>query len=198
MNRAIPGPSQVFSVYSRRLSRLRSLSPPMIPEGYAKHEGPSEPAGEAAFPDGGGFKLRPVLVIHEHSDGDLLVVPVTTHDPRGAGDTPIALWQEAGLRLESAARMCKFATIAKVVVVKQLGSLAATDKTGIEPFLECFMRGIIVLPQVRSRADSRSECDLVSGGQVNRQAEACPTLHRQAEVCRTGVTTAGAGRRPCC
>ena len=52
------------------------------------------------FPDGGGFKLRPVLVIHEHGDGDLLVVPVTTHDPRGVGDTPIALWQEAGLRVK--------------------------------------------------------------------------------------------------
>ena len=61
------------------------------------------------FPDGGGFKLRPVLVVHEHGDGDLLVVPVTTHDPRGVGDTPISLWQEAGLRLESIARMCKFA-----------------------------------------------------------------------------------------
>jgi hypothetical protein len=47
------------------------------------------------FHDGGGFKLRPVLVIHEHGDGDLLVVPVTTHDPRAAGDTPITLWQEA-------------------------------------------------------------------------------------------------------
>jgi hypothetical protein len=79
------------------------------------------------FPDGGGFKLRPVLVIHEHGDGDLLVVPVTTHDPRGVGDTPILLWQEAGLRLQSTARMCKFATIAKGVVVKQLGSLAVTD-----------------------------------------------------------------------
>ena len=26
------------------------------------------------FPDGVGFKLWPVLVIHEHGDGDLLVV----------------------------------------------------------------------------------------------------------------------------
>ena len=58
--------------------------------------------------------MRPVLVIHEHSDGDLLVVPVTTRDPRGVGDTPIALWQEAGLRLESTARMRKFATIVEV------------------------------------------------------------------------------------
>ena len=43
------------------------------------------------------------------------------------GDTPISLWQKAGLRLESTARMSKFATIAKAVVVNQLGSLEVTD-----------------------------------------------------------------------
>jgi len=91
------------------------------------------------FPDGGGFKLRPVLVIHEHGDGDLLVVPVTTHDPRGVGDPPIVLWQGAGLRLESTARMCKFATIAKGVVVKQLGSLAVTDADRTQQSLRSFL-----------------------------------------------------------
>jgi mRNA-degrading endonuclease toxin of MazEF toxin-antitoxin module len=94
------------------------------------------------FPDGGGFKLRPVLVVHEHPDGDLLVVPVTTHAPRGLGDIVIARWQDAGLRLESTARMSKFATIAPGIVMKRLGSLSATDTEQVHAGLRLFLTRI--------------------------------------------------------
>lgn len=94
------------------------------------------------FPDGGGYKLRPVLVIHEHPDGDLLVAPVTTHASRGLGDMRIARWQDAGLRLESTARMSKLATIAKGVVAQHLGSLAAADADQAHLGLRSFLTSL--------------------------------------------------------
>ena len=49
------------------------------------------------FSDGQGSKKRPVLVVYDFGDADLLVVPVTSHPPRVSTDAVISDWSAAGL-----------------------------------------------------------------------------------------------------
>ena len=42
------------------------------------------------FSDGQGSKRRPVLVVHDFGDADLLVVPVTSHSARVPSDVLLA------------------------------------------------------------------------------------------------------------
>jgi len=79
------------------------------------------------FSDGFGAKRRPVLVVHDFGDADLLVVPITSHAARGPGDMTVQNWADAGLRLPSTVRVEKLATVEKCCVVRVLGTLAEED-----------------------------------------------------------------------
>src|SRR3954471_14526417 len=63
-----------------------------------------------------GIKLRPVLVILNSGDDDLVVVPITSHSPRGTFDYQIEFWQAAGLAIASTVRIDKTAVIAKPAI----------------------------------------------------------------------------------
>jgi mRNA interferase MazF len=65
------------------------------------------------FSDRQGSKRRPVLVVHDFGDTDLLVVPVTSHPARVATDLVLSDWKVAGLKLPSTVRVEKLATIEK-------------------------------------------------------------------------------------
>ena len=56
------------------------------------------------FSDGQGAKRRPVLVVQDFGDDDLLVVPITSQRARTATDLLLADWQGAGLKLPSTVR----------------------------------------------------------------------------------------------
>ena len=79
------------------------------------------------FSDGQGTKRRPVLVVRDFGDDDLLVVPVTGHPARVASDLVLSDWKTAGLKLPSTVRAEKLATIEKTCVVRRLGALVPTD-----------------------------------------------------------------------
>lgn len=79
------------------------------------------------FSDARAEKKRPVMVIRDAGDADLLVVPITSHPPRSFEDVILPNWRSAGLRLSSTARMAKLATVAKSTVIRQLGSLTDRD-----------------------------------------------------------------------
>lgn len=81
------------------------------------------------FSDGQGSKRRPVLVVHDFGDDDLLVVPVTSHPARTASDVLVSEWKEAGLKLPSTMRVEKLATIEKTCVERKLGRLLPADLT---------------------------------------------------------------------
>jgi PemK-like, MazF-like toxin of type II toxin-antitoxin system len=80
-----------------------------------------------SFSDARAEKKRPVLVIRDAGDADLLVVPIPSHPPRSFEDITLPNWRCAGLRLPSTARMAKLATVAKSTVIRQLGSLRDRD-----------------------------------------------------------------------
>ena len=79
------------------------------------------------FSSGQGEKRRPVLVVQDFGDADLLVVPVTGHPARGATDVALAQWKEAGLKLSSTVRVEKLATIEKTCVIRKLGALTPAE-----------------------------------------------------------------------
>jgi mRNA interferase MazF len=79
------------------------------------------------FSDGLGGKRRPVLVVHDFGDADLLVVPVTSHPARLAADVILTDWKGAGLRIPSTVRVGKLATIEKSCIVRKLGALPPDD-----------------------------------------------------------------------
>lgn len=79
------------------------------------------------FSDATSQKKRPVLIVHDTGDADVLVVPITSHPPRSFEDVPLPNWRAAGLRLPSTARMSKLATVAKSTLLRQLGALTNDD-----------------------------------------------------------------------
>lgn len=79
------------------------------------------------FSDRRGAKRRPVLVIHDFGDDDLLVAPVTSQAARIAADVAVSDWQGARLKLPSVVRVEKLATVAKSCVARKLGALPTGD-----------------------------------------------------------------------
>jgi hypothetical protein len=92
-----------------------------------------------AFSDASGVKKRPVMVVHDLGDDDLLVIPVTSHPPHAAEDIVLPAWAAAGLRLPSTARTAKLATLARSAVVRPLGRLTAEDKCRVRDGLKRFL-----------------------------------------------------------
>jgi mRNA interferase MazF len=79
------------------------------------------------FSDGQGTKRRPVLVVHDFGDDDLLVAPITSQHPRTTADLALSNWQSAGLKLPSTVRVEKLATISKSCVARKLGALPPAE-----------------------------------------------------------------------
>jgi mRNA interferase MazF len=88
------------------------------------------------FSDGRASKRRPVLVVYDFGDDDLLVLPITSHPVRVATDVLVLDWNSAGLRLPSTIRAEKLATIAKSCVVQKLGQLDSGDRLRVNGVLK--------------------------------------------------------------
>ena len=73
-------------------------------------------------------KNRPVIVILDIADADLVVVPVTSVPRKGPGDLPITNWKYAGLRMPSFARLAKTSLVLKRRIIRTLGRLAGNDR----------------------------------------------------------------------
>jgi mRNA interferase MazF len=95
------------------------------------------------FSDGEGRKRRPVLVVHDFGDDDLLVLPITSQPARIPADVVLSDWQGAGLRLPSTVRAEKLATIGKSVVARKLGVLPPADLASVRQALGALFRLIL-------------------------------------------------------
>jgi mRNA interferase MazF len=95
------------------------------------------------FSDGQGAKRRPVLVVHDFGDDDLLVTPVTSQAARSSADVVLANWQGAGLRLPSVVRMEKLATISKSCVTRELGMLPPNELVRVKEALAAVFKQIL-------------------------------------------------------
>jgi len=95
------------------------------------------------FPDGRGFRVRPVLVMYEHSDADLLVAPITSHQVRGESDAVLHDWQAAGLRLPSTVRLEKLGTVSRAIILKEMGRLTPGDRALTLQILRRFLTKVL-------------------------------------------------------
>ena len=81
------------------------------------------------FSDGSGHKKRPVVIIYDGGDADLLVAPVTSQAARSVRDVAVVDWQAAGLRLPSVVRLEKLATVDKSTVIRHMGKIPPNWKS---------------------------------------------------------------------
>ncbi len=95
------------------------------------------------FSDGQGTKRRPVLVVQDFGDEDLLVVPITSQPARVTADVVLSDWPRAGLKLPSTVRVEKLATIEKSCVVRKLGVLPSSELARIRQALAGLFKQIL-------------------------------------------------------
>lgn len=74
-----------------------------------------------------GSKIRPALVVLDTGDDDFLAAPITSQSRSSEFDFPILNWQAAGLNVPSTVRVHKLAVLAKVDIVRRLGTCSAGD-----------------------------------------------------------------------
>jgi len=108
----------------------------------------SHPQGEIllvslVFSSQAGKKRRPVVVVYDSVDADLLVAPITSHVARTSFDVTVTQWQRAGLRLPSVVRVNKLATIEKTTIIRQLGRIAPSDWGSITTALRGFFDQVL-------------------------------------------------------
>ena len=82
-----------------------------------------------------GISKRPTIVLYDSGDQDILLARVTTQEYSTETDYKILDWQKSGLLAESYIRLGKQATIEKQYVVKQLGTLSASEIGHIKEIL---------------------------------------------------------------
>ena len=90
-----------------------------------------------------GVKKRPVIVLRDVGDADVLVAPVTSQAGRVAYDVALTDWQQEGLKLPSLVRTEKLATVEKSAISRVLGRLSARDRNAVETRLAVVFREIV-------------------------------------------------------
>ncbi|MBD2607685.1 type II toxin-antitoxin system PemK/MazF family toxin [Scytonema hofmannii FACHB-248] len=79
------------------------------------------------FSDTVTFKLRPVLLLLDTGDDDVIVARITSQITQIAFDVEIIEWQQAGLMRPSVVRLHKINTVEKRLLERQLGTLQPND-----------------------------------------------------------------------
>jgi mRNA interferase MazF len=82
-----------------------------------------------------GTSKRPAIVMYDSGDQDVLLARITTQEYTTETDYRILDWQKSGLLAESYIRLGKQATIEKRYIVKQLGTLPASQINSLKTML---------------------------------------------------------------
>ena len=87
-----------------------------------------------------GISKRPAIVLYDSGDQDVLLARITTQEYTTEADYKIPDWQKGGLLAESYIRLGKEATIEKRYIVKQLGTLPASEINSLKTMLRKMLR----------------------------------------------------------
>jgi mRNA interferase MazF len=90
-----------------------------------------------------GAKRRPVVVLRDAGDADVLVAPVTSQASRVVDDVSLVDWRQEGLKLPSVVRAEKLATVEKSAIIRLLGKLTDRDRTAVEAQLAAGFQEIV-------------------------------------------------------
>jgi mRNA interferase MazF len=88
------------------------------------------------FSDAVTFKLRPVLVMLDTGDDDVIVARITSQITQTAFDVEIIEWQQAGLMRPSVVRLHKINTVEKRLLERQLGTLQPDDWRKVRQYIQ--------------------------------------------------------------
>jgi mRNA interferase MazF len=78
---------------------------------------------------------RPAIVLFDSGDQDVLVARITTQEYTTEGDYKILKWERCGLLAQSYIRLGKQATIEKSYILRQLGTLEASEIQAVKSIL---------------------------------------------------------------
>ncbi len=74
-----------------------------------------------------GAKIRPVVIVLDTGDEDVIAAPVTSRTRATEFDLMLADWQAAGLNVQSTVRVHKLAVLSKAGVRHMVGKLTQRD-----------------------------------------------------------------------
>ncbi len=94
------------------------------------------------FTDPNVSKRRPVLVVLDVGDRDIVVMRITSKITRTPFDIEVTNWQQAGLLRKSIVRTHKVNTIEKNLVDRQLGRLTEGDRQRVRDRIRQLWLGI--------------------------------------------------------
>lgn len=79
------------------------------------------------FIDSSGAKRRPLLVLIDTGDADIIVAPISSQKAQSRFEITLQEWWRAGLEYPSMVRVHKVTTTGKRLVIRTLGSLTPRD-----------------------------------------------------------------------
>ncbi|MBD2363159.1 type II toxin-antitoxin system PemK/MazF family toxin [Anabaena minutissima FACHB-250] len=79
------------------------------------------------FSDAVTFKLRPVLLLLDTGDDDVIVARITSQITQTAFDVEIIEWQQAGLMRPSVVRLHKINTVEKRLLERKSATYCCTN-----------------------------------------------------------------------
>jgi mRNA interferase MazF len=83
------------------------------------------------FAEGVGSKRRPVMILKDTEDDDLLVCKITSKNYSSDFDSEIKEWQFANLLSPSTIRIHKIQTVNNKLIFGKIGQLTRSDKKAI-------------------------------------------------------------------
>ncbi len=83
------------------------------------------------FTDGQGAKRRPVMVIKDTNDKDILIAKITSQLYNTEFDVRLQDWKHAGLISPSVIRIHKIQTLHTSLIFGRIGRLTLTDLKGV-------------------------------------------------------------------
>src|SRR5580658_7973083 len=83
------------------------------------------------FPQAAGAKVRPAVVLLDTGDDDFVAAPVTSVPGRSGFDVAIEDWRDAGLNVASTIRVHKLSVLAKLEILRTVGTLTDRDRNSL-------------------------------------------------------------------
>ncbi len=97
---------------------------------------------ELPFIADSGAKRRPLLVLIDTGDADLIVAPISSQRAQSRFEVTLQEWWRAGLEYPSVVRVHKVTTTGKKLITRTLGTLSPRDWAQVQATVRQLWAGI--------------------------------------------------------
>ena len=119
---------KITNLYGIKLLKINFLNPTVNLTNFMTKYKFGDIVFTVFYQTDGNKKQRPVLVILDIGDDDIILAPITTTERKNKGECKIINWQKAGLILNSWVRLAKITCLDKRDNFRKLGALDGDDK----------------------------------------------------------------------